>query len=126
MPLLLDLGAICPGRTVVKTDNAYETEVTPMAEHSPLVKHCILSLSATYVMDFKQHRQLTERASFHHAEALRLLTQELRTPDVYRPGREVALIAALFLLAHNEVRDLILFQSDERLPHLSLGMGSAY
>jgi hypothetical protein len=101
--LHLDLGAICPGRTVVKTDNAYKAEIAPMAEKSPLVQHAILSLSATYVMDFKQHRRLTERANYHHAEAIRLLTEELNNLTIYRPGKENAAVAALYLLAHNEV-----------------------
>ena len=90
----------------MKTDNAYETQITPMAERSPLVKHAILSLSATYILDFKQHRRLTDRANFHHAEAIRLLAEELSTPGVYQPGKEEAVVASLYLMAHNEVSRL--------------------
>jgi Fungal specific transcription factor domain len=73
-----------------------------MAEKSALVKHAILSLSATYVMDFKQHRRLTDRANFHHEEAVRLLTEELGDLSIYRPHKEEAVVATLYLMAHNE------------------------
>ena len=95
--------AICPGRTVIKSDNAYEKEIMPMAERSPLIQHAILSLSATYILDFKQHDRLIERANHHHLQAVYLLDNQLKEASVYEPGKEVGTVAALYIMAHNEV-----------------------
>ncbi|KAF7550309.1 hypothetical protein G7Z17_g5794 [Cylindrodendrum hubeiense] len=96
------ISAICTGRTVIKTDNAYETAIAPMANTSELVKHSLLSLAATYVMDFRQYPQLTNRSNFHHQTAVMLLGQEIQAAEVYCPKKEDALVAALYILAHNE------------------------
>jgi hypothetical protein len=61
---------LCSGRTNVKEDNAYKTEIAPMAEASPLVQHDVLSLSATYILDFKTSSELEKRAQHHHTAAL--------------------------------------------------------
>jgi hypothetical protein len=95
---------LCAGRTNVKSDNAYFSEVAPMAERSPLVYHAILSLSATYILDFESSSHLEERAHYHHTNALQLLETELIKPEIYDPGGESAAIAALLLLSHNEAR----------------------
>jgi hypothetical protein len=94
---------VCRGRTVVKTDNSYLTEIAPMAVSSPLVKHAILSLSITYVMDYKANPDFEHTARDHHMKAVQLLGQELRTMENYKPGKEEAVVAALCLLTHNEV-----------------------
>jgi hypothetical protein len=95
---------LCNGRTNVKSDNAYQTEIAPMAERSPLVQHAILSLSATYILDYQTSLHLEAKAQHHHKSALTLLGIELNTRGNYDIGREEALVAALMLLSHNEVR----------------------
>ncbi|KAK1768160.1 fungal-specific transcription factor domain-containing protein [Phialemonium atrogriseum] len=97
------LRAIVPGRTVIEGDNTYKTEIAPIAAENDLVKCCILSLAATYVLDFVQTPTLLQRAGFNHKKSMVLLTEELNKPDTYKPGHEVAVLAALTLLAHNEV-----------------------
>jgi hypothetical protein len=74
-----------------------------MADASDLVKHSLLSLAATYVMDFRQYPQLTARSNFHHQMAIEHLSREIQRSEVYCPKKEDALIAALYILAHNEV-----------------------
>lgn len=94
---------LCPGRTNIINDNAYKTEIAPMAEKSPLVLRAILALSATYMMDFHTSPRWKKRAQQHHEDALDLLSQELHNQNNYNPGQELAVVAALTLLAHNEV-----------------------
>ena len=100
-----DLTAICPGRTVIESDNSYKTEIAPMAERSQLVQHCILSLAATYMLDFARDDPLLKaKANYHQKSAVEMLGLELSRMEVQSPGKEEGVIAALLLLAHNEVR----------------------
>ena len=98
------VGPLCAGRTVVASDNTYKTEVAPMAAHSECVKHALLSLAATYLMDYSADAQLKARANLHHRHTIRLLGRDLQKLENYDIGQGDAVVAALMLLSHNEVR----------------------
>lgn len=76
-----------------------------MAERSQLVQHCILSLATTYMLDFaRDNPTLKAKANYHQKSAVDMLGVELSRMDVQSPGKEEEVVAALLLLAHNEVR----------------------
>ena len=75
-----------------------------MAERSELVKHSILSLAATYMLDFgRNNASLQAKALHHHSTAVDILGKELSNMEIQTPGKEEEVVAALLLLAHNEV-----------------------
>lgn len=74
-----------------------------MAQKSPVVKHAILALAATYVMDYKRSKQLMLRAHQHHLKAVYLFGIELHKAENYEPGNGDAFVAALMTFNHNEV-----------------------
>jgi hypothetical protein len=74
-----------------------------MAQTSALVRHAILALSATYIMDFQTSPELESRAQYHYDMAVNLLGQEINTLDNYNPGKGDAMVAALMLMSHNDV-----------------------
>jgi len=74
-----------------------------MAVTNECVKHAILSLAATYVMDFERDDQIEARANFHHKRAVELLGRELKDRETYGVAKGDAIVAALMLLSHNEV-----------------------
>lgn len=82
-----------------------------MAGTSALVMHAILSLSATYVMDYARDIELESRAAYHHKCAVTLLGSELRKAENYGIESGDAVVAALMLLSHNEVRLDYAYQS---------------
>lgn len=95
--------AICAGVTLIPTENCYILEIAPIAARNDCVKHAVLALAATYVIDYARDEQLKTRANFHWKRAVHLLTQELSYPETCQPGREDAIIAALFVFCVNEV-----------------------
>src|SRR5690348_5168750 len=101
-----DKTAISSGRTVVPDDNLYLREIVPIAEQSACVKHAILSLSASYILDFKNCYPLQKRGNYHHKKAIVLLQQELRKDANHVPGEEFAIVAAVIIIGHNEVSSL--------------------
>ena len=95
---------ICAGRTVIHTDNAYKTEIAPMVERSDLVRHALLALSTTYLLDFNRaDHEIKAKAEYHHKNAVDKLGEELSNMEIQSPGKEEAVCAAISLLVHNEV-----------------------
>jgi hypothetical protein len=74
-----------------------------MAERSVIVKHAILAVSSSYVLDYSFNEMPEARANSHFQEAVQLLGQGLRNPENRVPGKGDALIASLILFSHNEV-----------------------
>ncbi|KEY72242.1 hypothetical protein S7711_00241 [Stachybotrys chartarum IBT 7711] len=94
--------SVCNGRTVVHSDNTYLKQIAPMAERSLLVKHTVLSLCSSYILDWYFDKTVEDRASWHHRQAVRLLGRELNNGANRAPGKGEPLIASLILLCHNE------------------------
>ncbi|RVX74905.1 hypothetical protein B0A52_01182 [Exophiala mesophila] len=95
--------AFCGGRTLLPQTNAFLNEVTPMASANFAVKYAILSLAASYVLDYRPSKPLQLRAQAHHKRAVLLLGQELNRPETFAPGRGEAALAVLMLLSHNDL-----------------------
>lgn len=88
--------------TLIPNGNSYLTEIAPIAARSECVKHAVLALSATYILDYSREDHIRTRANFHWKRAVYLLTQELNN-EVYEFGKEDTVVAALVLFSHNEV-----------------------
>lgn len=74
-----------------------------MAPANACVKHALLALASTYVLDYLPSKELEKRANMHHKRAVILLGQELNKEETYKPGSEDAVVGALVLLCHNDV-----------------------
>lgn len=80
------------------------------------MKHAILALSASYVLDYRRNEILEMRANFHHMKAVMLLSEELKNKENYTPGKEAALISTLILLSHIELIHWEIHRSKEQFP----------
>lgn len=102
--------------TLVPNENCYPREVIPIAAKSDCVKHAILALAATYVLDYSPGEYLRSRANLHWKRAVHLLTRELKISEACKPGKENAVLAAMALFSHNEVVNWELDQAREEDP----------
>ena len=98
-----DISAFCPGRTLLPVTNTWLRDVAAMAEKSECVKHALLSLSASYVLDYTPAPNLKERATLHHRRAVELLDLELRKEETYQPSGGEAAVCALAILSQEDV-----------------------
>ncbi|KAH8810705.1 fungal-specific transcription factor domain-containing protein [Xylogone sp. PMI_703] len=98
------LVAICGAVTLIPSpsNNCYLTEIAPIAARNECVKHAVLALSATYILDYSREDHVKTRANFHWRRAVHLLTQELNDEGTCHPGKEDTVVAALVLFSHNE------------------------
>ncbi|KAL8760162.1 MAG: hypothetical protein Q9184_003419 [Pyrenodesmia sp. 2 TL-2023] len=101
--------AFCSGRTLLAESNGFLNDVTPMAASNHCVKHALLALSATYVLDYHPSKELEQVANMHHKRAVILLSQELNDEKTYTPGGEDAVVGALALMSQN---DLVNWETD--------------
>lgn len=108
LPLLttrtLDQVAFCEGRTLIDNSNVWLHNVAAMDEESECVKHALLSMAATYVLDYAPSDQLKMRANVHHKRAVALLGVELAKMGTYKPGGEEVALCALSILNQEDVR----------------------
>ncbi|CAN9156882.1 unnamed protein product [Alternaria alternata] len=94
--------AICGATTVIPADNCYLHEIIPIAVKSDCVKHAILALAATYILDYSGEEKVKESANLHWKRAVLQLDKELHDTERCKPGKENAVIAAMLLFGHNE------------------------
>lgn len=88
---------------MVPLDNTYLKQIMPMAQKSSLVRHAILALASSYVLDWYFNQQIEMRATHHYQQTVKLLGQELGDGENQEPDHGEPLIATLILLCHNEV-----------------------
>ena len=100
---MLDTVAFCTGRTLLPESNGFLNDIMPMASGNACVKHALLALASTYVLDYLPSKELEKRANMHHKRAVILLGQELNKEETYKPGSEDGVVGALVLLCHNDV-----------------------
>lgn len=74
-----------------------------MVASDECVKHAVLSLAASYVLDFEWNEKLLARANLHQKRSVHLIGKALNDLETYSPGKEDAVLAAIVILAHNEV-----------------------
>ena len=102
--------------TLIPNENCYLREIIPIAAKSDCVKHAILALAATYVLDYSAEENIKTRANWHWKRAVHLLTTELRISEACKPGKENAVLAAMAIFSHNEVVNWELDQAREDSP----------
>lgn len=75
--------AFCSGRTLLAKSNGFYNDIAPMAVENPCVKHALLTLAATYVLDYLPSEELRARANHHYTRAATLLDEEIKstTPE---------------------------------------------
>jgi len=117
--------AICAGRTVLPTSNLYLEEFAPMVAESECVKHSVLSLAASYVLEFDNHERLVARANSHQQQAVALVGQALNDDATYSTDKEDAVLTAIVLLSHNECVNIGGSASPEPLPPWWKAMATA-
>lgn len=117
--------AWCAGRTLLPSSNSFLNEVTPMASTFPCIKHALLALASTYVLDYLPSQPLERKANVHYKRAVILLSQQLNQPDTFFPGREDAVLAALVLLIINDVVNWEANQAGAAVPQWLTGSRTA-
>lgn len=80
-----------------------------MADSNRCVMHSVLSLAATYVLDYTQASLWRDRANFHYKEATRLLGLALKDKEAHEIGKEDALVSAMIILTCEDVSFLFSF-----------------
>ena len=78
-----------------------------MTEKSELVKHALLSLAASYVLDYTPAENLKSRANLHHRRTITLLNEELAKKETYQRGGEEVAVCALAILSQQDVSVVI-------------------
>lgn len=69
------------------------------------MKHAILALAATYILDYSGEEKVKTQANLHWKRAVHFLSRELQATEKCKPGKENAVLAAMVLFSHNEVGD---------------------
>ena len=100
-----DLVAFCSGRTLLAKSNGFYCDIAPMAADNDCVKHALLTLAATYVLDYLPSEPLRDRANWHYNKAVALLDEGLKSSETREIGKEDAIIGALVLLNCDDVND---------------------
>lgn len=100
---LLDLIAFCTGRTLLPGSNCFLNEIAAMACGNPCVRHGLLALASTYVLDYLPSKSLEQRANMHYNRSVLLLSQALSSRETFEPGKEDVVIATLVLLSVNDL-----------------------
>jgi hypothetical protein len=93
---------------VIDTSNLYLQQFAAMAATSECVKHAVLSLASSYVLDFEWSHKLLARANLHQKQCVNLIGRALNDLETYSPGNEDAVLAAIAILAHNDVHNSLL------------------
>ena len=89
-------------RVELYVSNSFLKDVTSMCSDAS-VRHAVFALPATYVLDYEPRQSLERLADCHHRQAVQLLGERLKNPECYKPGKENAILATIFLLSHDDV-----------------------
>lgn len=95
--------AVCSGRTLLDKQNIHLLEIAPMADKSEGVRHAVLSLASSYLLDYRPDPVIAAKANQHYRLSIEWLTKELRNTENYEPGKEEALVTTLVLLIHSDI-----------------------
>jgi hypothetical protein len=104
---IADVVAICSGQTLLSTSNLYQDQFASMVATNNCVKHAVLSLTSSYVLDFHKDDRMIDRANLLQRQVIELIGRALNDPETYTSGKEDAMPAAIAILAHNEVGSII-------------------
>ncbi|OHE90521.1 hypothetical protein CORC01_14190 [Colletotrichum orchidophilum] len=92
--------AWCSGRSVLHRTNCWLVNVPRIMKDSSCVKHAMLALAGTYVLDYQPEESIRKAANAHYKRAAMLLTMALREARNHVSTEREAncLIAAVTLL----------------------------
>jgi Fungal specific transcription factor domain len=99
----LDITGYCGGRTLIPKHNFWLSEMTAMAESDPCVKHALLALSGSYLLDYCPNEGLRTITNQHYSSASKLISECIARPMCYDVGNSDATVAAVVLM---EVEDV--------------------
>ena len=102
--MLLDIHAICPGKTLLQSDNYWRTEIACMADSNECVRFAVLALSARYVLDYSSAELMKKRAAFNSKMANVHVDQALCKLHVNSSTCEDVVVSALIVLTCEDVR----------------------
>lgn len=74
-----------------------------MAVEEECVKHALLALAGTYLLDYIPSPPLLTRTNNHYQQAVSLITQALSTTEMRTSNRGDSIVAALSLLIVDDV-----------------------
>jgi len=74
-----------------------------MAESEPCVKHALLALSGSYVLDFSRSDKLRQLTNYHYATASKMISEGLARPQSHAVSNSNAIIAAVVLMEVDDV-----------------------
>ncbi|KAK2735816.1 hypothetical protein FQN57_001093 [Myotisia sp. PD_48] len=72
--------------------------VLAMAQDDECVKHALLALSGSYILDYKPNETLKGLVNSHYRKATNLITNALHKPETFTTGQGDNLIAAIVLM----------------------------
>lgn len=86
-----------------------------MAQHDECVKHAVVALSGSYLLDYNSQQGLRDRVNYHYDQAKQMISVALRSRQNQDIGQGDNLVAAIMLLLVDDVSCQI-FLSDCSLP----------
>lgn len=105
-PVISDLIAYCQGRTFLRKTNYWLSEVSAMAASEPGVKHGILALAGSYVLDYVQSQSLKQRTDEHYAKVSEFIGKAIPRLEHHAIENSDSLVAAISLLIADDVMNL--------------------
>jgi hypothetical protein len=99
----LDLIAYCQGRTFLTKTNYWLSELSAMAVSVPGVKHGILALAGSYMLDYIQSASLKRRTDEHYAKVSEFISEALPRLEHHAIEKSDALVGTISLLIADDV-----------------------
>ncbi|KAK2831934.1 hypothetical protein FQN49_007019, partial [Arthroderma sp. PD_2] len=90
--------AFCSGRTLLGGTNFWNREILAMAQKDQCVKHAMLALSGSYLLDYYSYLSLRDRVNYHYNKANKMISIALRRQETQAIGQGDNLVAAIMLL----------------------------
>ncbi|KAL2756035.1 hypothetical protein ACRALDRAFT_2103886, partial [Sodiomyces alcalophilus JCM 7366] len=111
-----DISAWCAGRTILPSTNCWIQDIAQIADGNACVRHAMLALSSTYVLDYKPDEKIRQASNAHYERAVTLLSDALKDQRELRPGGSVGTVAAIALLDMLDVVSPEHRRSKDQLP----------
>lgn len=73
------------------------------------VKHAILALAGSYVLDYVQKKELQERTNQHYRQASQLISTALQKPKTHGVAESDGIVSAILLLLVDDVSKITFF-----------------
>jgi hypothetical protein len=91
-------------------------DIAGMLSGSEVLRHALLSLSCTYLLDYVPDERLRRVGNRHYMKAVTLLSEQLRDPKVQDVGKADDLVGAISLLNMHDVVSWELRRPHDQVP----------